>query len=80
VEVQAMSALAMWTVYDHPKDYPDKYVARRFDAGRDGPKISDSIIIAGDLETLRTILAVEMHLTCIPRDPADDPVIVEIWL
>ena len=75
-----MSVLAMWAVYDHPKDYPDKYVARRFDASRDGAKVSNSIIIAGDLETLRTILAIEMQLTCIPRDPADDPVIMETWV
>jgi len=70
----------MWTVYDHPKDYPDKYVARRFDVGRDGTKMSNSIIIAGDLEVLRTILAIEMQLTCLPRSKDDDAVILETWV
>jgi len=72
--------LAMWTVYDHPTDYPDKYVARRFDVGRDGPVPSESIIIMDDLGRLRDMLAFEMHLTCLTRSEGDDPKIVETWL
>jgi hypothetical protein len=75
-----MTALAMWTVYAHPKDYPEKYVARRFDVDDKGAKPSESVIIAPDLETLRTVLEIEMHLTCLPRDRNDDPVIVETWI
>lgn len=75
-----MSVLAMWTVYDRPKDYPDKYVARRYDIGRGGVQTSNSIIIAGDLDTLRTILGIEMQLTCLPRAEEDDAVIVETWV
>lgn len=75
-----MSTLAMWTVYDHPKDYPDKYVARRFDVGAKGAVPSASIIVCPDLETLRTMLAVEMHLTCLPRAAEDDPKIMETWV
>jgi hypothetical protein len=75
-----MTTLAMWTVYKHPKDYPDKFVARRFDVDAAGPKPSASVIVAADLETLRDILAREMHLTCLARDPSDEPQIVETWL
>lgn len=75
-----MSALAMWTVYEHPSDYPDKFVARRFDVDGDGPKPSASVIVAGDLDQLREILQFELHLVCLTRNEGDDPVIVETWL
>jgi len=72
----------MWTVYDRPADYPDKFVARRFDVGSDGrgPTPSDSVIVAPDLEMLRYILAFQLHLVCLTRSPEDDPNIVETWL
>jgi hypothetical protein len=75
-----MSTLAMWTVYKHPSDYPDKFVARRFDVDADGPKPSASIIIMDDLEVLRDVLAFQLHLVCLARNEEDDPVIVETWL
>lgn len=75
-----MAALAMWTVYDHPTDYPEKYVARRFEVDRSGPKPTDSIIIAPDLDSLRAILALDLHLVCLARSEEDDPKIVETWL
>jgi hypothetical protein len=75
-----MTTLAMWTVYKHPKDYPDKYVARRFDVDANGPRPSESIIITGTLAQLREVLQFELHLTCLSRDGGDDPVIVETWL
>ena len=75
-----MTALAMWTVYDHPKDYPDKFVARRFDVDASGPRPSASVIIMDDLDDLRDILAYDMHLTCLSRSPEDEPQIVETWL
>jgi len=71
----------MWTVYDHPKDYPDSWVARRFDilpTGEVWP--SDSIIIMPDLDDLRDVLAFQMHLVCLTRNEGDDPKIVETWL
>ena len=75
-----MSALAIWTVYDHPLDYPNDFVARRFEIGAGGHRPTASIIVAPDLETLRRIFLTEMHLTCLARHPADDPKIVECWL
>jgi hypothetical protein len=75
-----MTGLAMWTVYENPKDYPGKFVARRFDVDADGPKPSASVIIMDDLDDLRDILAHQMHLVCLTRNEEDDPVIVETWL
>jgi len=73
-----MTKLAMWTVYDHPIDYPDKFVARRFDVDAGGP--SASVIVMDDLDDLRDILAYDMQLTCLARSPEDEPQIVETWL
>ena len=70
--------LPMWVVYDHPKDYPDSYVARLWEAHADGPKMTESLVI-GTLESIRETLT-EMHLIPMPRSPADDLKIVEIWL
>jgi hypothetical protein len=75
-----MTTLAIWTVYKNPTDYPGKFVARRFDIDADGPKPSASVIIAPSLKTLRSILAFEMHLICMPRNEGDEPQIVETWL
>jgi hypothetical protein len=75
-----MTMLAMWTVYDHPPDYPDKFIARRFEVDRDGPRVTPSIIIADDLDKLRHALCFEMGLTVLTRSPEDDPCIVETWL
>jgi hypothetical protein len=72
--------LAMWTVYDHPNDYPDRFVARRFEVGTAGIVATESIIAMPDLEELRDVLEFEMHLTCLPRSPEDNPKIVETWL
>jgi hypothetical protein len=71
---------AMWTVYDHPLDYPEKFVARRWDVDANGLKPSASIIVASDLEILRDILQFELGLTMLMRSPEDDPKIVETWL
>lgn len=63
-----------WTIYDHPSDFPNTYVARRFVNAK--PSTS---IIEGDLEDIRVVLQ-EMGLICFQRSPSDDPKIVETWL
>ena len=76
-----MSTLAMWTVYDHPDDYPDKFIARRFEVGDDGGVLATtSVIVADSIETIRDILQFELHFVMLMRSPEDDPKIVETWL
>jgi hypothetical protein len=75
-----MTTLAMWTVYKNPTDYPDKFVARRFDVDAGGAKPSDSIIVAPDLDKLRDVLQFEMGLVKLMRSPGDEPQIMETWL
>jgi len=73
--------MSVWTVYDHPTDFPNNYVARRFEISEGGElKATDSIIISPDLETLRRVLLVETGLTCLARMEGDDPKIVETWI
>jgi len=66
--------LPMWTVYMNPKDYPGKFVARCWDLD----KPTTNVIVADTLEEVRALLP--PGLICMPRDVADDGVIVETWI
>lgn len=74
------SILRMWTIYDHPPDYPDKFVARMFEVNANGLRPTGSIIIGSDLEKLRNVLQFEMHLVKLMRNSEDNSKIVETWL
>lgn len=67
--------LKMWTIYDHPSDYPDCFVAREFVMD----KPTENLIATPDLETLRGHF-IEIGLTCLARSPEDNPSVVETWL
>jgi len=69
----------MWTVYDHPRDFPKSFVARKFSVTAAGAAATSDVIISPDLTALRELMAVK-GLTCLTRHPSDDPVIVETWL
>ena len=72
--------LCMWTVYDHPRDYPDFFVARAFIIARE-PIALPRAFFAETLDELRMILnRVYPDLICFPRSPDDEPHIVESWL
>jgi hypothetical protein len=74
IEAMARGTLNIWTVYDHPADYPHSYVARRFEYD----KLTDDIV-QGELSIIRESFR-RCGLTCLPRDPSDDATIVETWL
>ena len=77
-----MSApLTMWTIYDHPVDWPDWYVAREFtiSGGPDDPVASDSVLLHRHLEPIRDFLR-RKGLVCLMRNPEDHPNVVETWL
>lgn len=72
--------LCMWTIYDHPTDYPDQCIARQFIIDRQ-PLPTPRALFADTLDELREILAfLYPGLTCFPRSPNDEPQIVETWL
>lgn len=77
----ANATLDMWTIYDHPTDYPDEYVARRWIVMSGGGfHGTGEVLRERSLAQLRDIMRGAFHLTCIPRHEVDDPVIVETWL
>jgi hypothetical protein len=71
----AVVTLKLWTIYKHPTDYPDRFVARQFVLD----KPTENVIISPDIETLRSHF-LEIGLSCITRSPHDEPQIVEVWL
>lgn len=74
-----VSDLVLWTVYDHPSDYPDQYVARQFVVGIGGQRATDRVMAHVDLESIRAVLS-HAGLVRVERHPTDDPVILETWL
>lgn len=71
--------LSMWTVYDHPTDYPTEFVARQFLTDGDGARPTANAFRANRLESMRMILR-HAGLTCLMRDHSDDKKIIETWL
>lgn len=75
----ADNVLAIWTIYDSPSDMPGKFVARKFlIEGGPEPTRTASVIIGDTADEVRG--ALPCGLTCLPRDPQDEPHIVESWL
>jgi hypothetical protein len=71
----------MFTVYERPRDYPDKFVVRRWWIGKDpGRPIPDPdwFYLADTLDEVRA--HVPRHCVRLERDPNDDPKIVEVWI
>lgn len=73
-----MIGLEMWTVYDHPLDYPESFVARKCIVDRRGIVHSDKMFKADTLDELRALLPAGLYR--IHRYEQDDPMIVEVWL
>ena len=73
------NALSMWTVYDHPKDFKDHYVARRHETSSGQSIATFDVVLSKDLEVLREAM-LYCGLICMTRDPNDDPNIVETWM
>lgn len=71
-------ALEMWTIYERPADYPGHFVARKSFVNEHGAFATSDALFAQTLESLRAKLP--PHLFCIPRQPGDEPSIVEVWL
>lgn len=72
-------ALAIWTVYAGPLDYPDHFVARKFLVGCHNQAIAtNDMFVADTIEEVRALLP--PGLTRMARTPSDDVRIVESWL
>lgn len=74
--------LVMFVIYDHPTDFPNNFVVRRWhlQMSEDGRRISvpsDECQLAESLSAARNLIP--SKLTCIPRFDQDDSKIVEVW-
>jgi hypothetical protein len=77
-EAVKRGALSMWTVYEKPTDYPDGYVARRFEVAG-GVTATVMTLKSRELEPIREKLS-RAGLVRLDRTPDDEPQIVETWL
>lgn len=70
--------LPLWTVYDHPSDYPEHYVARQYTIGIAGAHPTNRVMASESLDAIRVAMT-NTGLVCITRSENDDPTIVEVW-
>lgn len=81
-----MTDIGGYTVYVDPRDYPGRYVARRWTVRGEGLGAHivpdpEPLAVAEDLETVReAITEAAPGLVCLSRMPDDDPAIYETWL
>jgi hypothetical protein len=75
--MEANKGLSVWTVYDNPADYPGLFVARRSEARAGMVLHTHEVLVAKTLQELRE--QIPAGLFCTPRDPSDEPQIVECW-
>ena len=70
--------LVMWTIYRHPRDFPDKWVLRGHEIAVDGPRAQQVAWVADTLAEVRAHVPYgDLRLM---RDPNDDPAIYEVWI
>jgi hypothetical protein len=78
VSAASLGQLLIWTIHEHPKDYPDFYVARPTIIRPKTAGPMPMYLLARDLETLRGMLPA--GLTRLSRFDARDPSIIEVWV
>lgn len=72
--------LELWTIFRNPKDYPGKYVVRKFfiERGAPGPVADNFVLVADTLDDARR--HIPSWMTRLVRDEGDEPQIVESWI
>lgn len=73
--LRAWAICPLITVYENPRDFPGKWVARLFDFNRPTPVMAIADSHGELLKALPPSGMVRMS-----RRPDDDPVIVEVWM
>lgn len=68
-----MTEFPIWTVYNKPKDFPTKYVARKF---LDNKPTNEFEVF----DTLEALMDEFKYLNWIPRFQHDDPVIKGVYI
>jgi hypothetical protein len=80
---QSRGVIDMWTLYDHPADYPDGYIARKFEVSADGPVATletlRTVGNANGLELMREAFGLAGYIALV-RCQRDDSHIIETWV
>jgi hypothetical protein len=50
---RALQPISVWTVFEHPDDFPDDFVARRSEVIEGEMRATDQVVVASTLATLR---------------------------
>lgn len=72
------SVLKMWTIYGHPLDYPEGFVARQWIIAGGGEPHPGPARYRKTLAEARE--AVPAGLYRLDRNPGDDPSVIETWI
>jgi hypothetical protein len=76
-----MSTMSLFTIYDHPKDFPDHFVVRRFTVDKRGAIATGDRWNCENIDAARAVIRDLLPgAICFARSPEDDAVIVETWL
>lgn len=71
-------ALAIWTIYDNPADFPGLFVVRKWLVVDGEARATDVMFTGATLQEVRDQVPPGLHL--MPRQPGDEPCIVECWI
>lgn len=75
-EAHAVGDLLVWTICEHPSDFPGLFTARPHSVRANAPY--DFVMTHATLDGIRDMLP--PGLTRLRRDISDDPVILECWI
>jgi hypothetical protein len=78
IEVEHGEGLSVFTIYKHPKDYPDKYVVRRSVAMSGVVLMDDKCQLADTLEEARKLIP--PGLVCLEEPNTPELPAVESWI
>ena len=74
-----MQVMYVWQIFEHPADYPDQYVVRRF-AVTPGAAVPDTEPWCVTTTLRRARASTPRGLYRLGRSPEDEPQILETWI
>lgn len=81
IELMPNDLIYQVVIYKNPKDYPSKYVARRFNIIASGPTPTEEVFFSDTLKQIRMqVMERYPNLLQIERDPNDEKHIYEVWI
>ena len=77
-EISKKTTMYLWTIYNKPIDYPDNVIVRKFAIVDGSIYMTGEMYICNSVDEARSM--VPKDRVCIPRDPVDEPQIIETWI